>query len=99
VLDVVPAQEDELPLPVEVEDVDDPQPRLPRPSAILSRQQETPARKAAQHPGEEEDQGENDHEGNDVLGCPRSFYSKLRQHGELSSVVARPGTGHFSWLF
>ncbi|NNC10246.1 hypothetical protein HJC10_46610, partial [Corallococcus exiguus] len=93
------AQEDELPLPIQVEDVDDPQPGLARASAILPRQKETAAGKAAQDPGEEQDEGENDHEGNDVLGCPGSFYSKLRQHGGLSSVVARPGTGHLSWLF
>jgi hypothetical protein len=48
-LDIVPAQKDQLPLPVEVVDIDDPEAGLPRAPTILAWQHQAAASQPAQH--------------------------------------------------
>jgi hypothetical protein len=87
VLHVVPAQQDELALPVEVVDVHDPEPGLARASAVLPRKHEAPAGQPAEHEGEQGQEREDDHEGEQVLDRRRIAEPELRQHDELSAVV------------
>jgi hypothetical protein len=68
VLDVVPAQEDELALTVKVVDVDDSEARLARPRPILAGQHEPPPGQSAQDQPEQGHQNQDDDEGDDVLG-------------------------------
>jgi hypothetical protein len=79
VLDVVAAQQDELALPVEIVDVDDPEARLARPAPIGARQAEAPAGQPAQHEGEQREQHEDDREGDHVLNRRRGFDAEFRQ--------------------
>ena len=50
--DIVPAQQDELPLPVEIVDVDDAEPRLPAAAAIAARHHQASARELPQDQAE-----------------------------------------------
>ena len=87
-LHVVPAQEDELPLAVEIVDVDDAEPRLARAASILSGQHQPPACQPPEHEPEQGDEDEDDDEGDDVLGSLRCFRdAKSGQHDGLSSAA------------
>ena len=77
-LDIVPAQKHELPLAVEIIDVDDPKARLAGAGAILAVHHEPAAGQLAQDQAKQRDQDENDCEGDDVLGRPGRFDTELR---------------------
>jgi hypothetical protein len=80
-LHVVPAQEDELALAVEVVDVDDAEARLARPRPVLPGQHEPSAGQSAQDKAEQGDQDQNDDESYDVLGRLGGFDAESGQHG------------------
>ena len=70
VLDIVPPQKHELPLAVEIIDVDDAEARLAGAGAILAVHHEAAAGQLAQDQAKQRDQDENDRESDDVLGRP-----------------------------
>jgi hypothetical protein len=86
-LDVVPPEQDELALPVEVVDVHNPEPRLTRAPPVLSREHQASSREPPQHEGEQGQQREDDDEGDQILDRRRISEPELRQHDELSTVV------------
>ncbi len=88
-LHVVPAQENELPLAVEIVDVDDAEPRLARAAPVLSGQHQPPAGQPPEHEPEKGDEDEDDDEGDDVLGGLRRFNAKSGQHDGLSRCAGR----------
>lgn len=99
VLDIVATQKNELPLPVEIVDVDDAEPRLARASPVLSLQHQPSACQAAKDDAEQGNQDEDDGERYDILGCLGRFDTKSRQHDELSRArenVRRPASRHLS---
>ena len=65
-LDIVPAQQDQLALPVEVVDVDDAEPWLAG-AAAGARQHGAPAGKPSQHEREQRQEDEDDGEGDGVM--------------------------------
>jgi hypothetical protein len=87
VLHIVPPEQNELPLPVQIVDVHDPKAGLPCAAAILARQHEPPAGQAAQDDAKQGDEHEDDDEGDDVLGRLRRFDTESGQHYELSALV------------
>jgi hypothetical protein len=92
--DIVPAQQDELPLPVEIIDVDDAETRLARTAPVLAGQHEPSAGQAAQDKAEQGDQDENDDESDDVLSRLGRFDTESRKHDELSSAARSNGLNH-----
>ncbi len=69
-LDIVPPQQNELPLAVEIVDVDDAEAGLTGARAVLAVHHETAAGQLAQNQAKQCDQDENDRESDDVLGRP-----------------------------
>ena len=67
VLDVVPPQEDELALAVEVVDVDDAEPGLARAPAVLRRHAEARSGEPPKPERQEREEAEDDREGDHVL--------------------------------
>ena len=78
VLDIIPAQKHELPLAVEIIDIDDTKARLAGAGAILAVHHEAAAGQLAQDQAKQRHQHENDCEGDDVLGRPGRFDTELR---------------------
>jgi hypothetical protein len=93
VLHIVPPQQDELALPVEVVDVHDAEARLAGAPTVLARQHQPGAAEAAQYQSEQGHEPEDDHEGDRVLDRRRGFDPKSRQHDELSTVVGAGPSG------
>jgi hypothetical protein len=69
-LDIVTAQQHQLPLPVEIVDIDDPEAGLPGAGAVGAVHHEASARQFAENQSKQRDQTEDDRESDDVLGRP-----------------------------
>jgi hypothetical protein len=65
--DIVAPQEDELPLPVEIVDIDDAEPRLSPAAAILAGQIEPLSADAPEHDGEKSEKRSNDRKRDHIL--------------------------------
>jgi hypothetical protein len=66
VLDIVPAQQNQLPLTIEIVDVDDAESRLAA-APVIGREREPAAGQAAEHESKQRQKHENDREGDHVL--------------------------------
>lgn len=78
VLDIVPAQQNELPLPVEIIDIHDAEPGLAAAAAVTARHHQAGARQLAEDDAEEHDQGEDDSECDHEENSSRRFETKKR---------------------
>jgi len=89
-LDIVAPQENELALAIEVIDVDDAQAGLPSASAVLPRHGEAAARETADRQRRQRQDGEDDHEGDQVINYGRSFDAEFGQHDVILWKFGRP---------
>jgi hypothetical protein len=86
-LDVVPPQQDELTLAIQVIDIDHAEPRLAGTAAILPGQHQPASAIFPHEPAHQGEKHEDNREGDDVPGRLRGFDTESGQHVELSNPM------------